>query len=340
MQLEKMKKNTIQIVCIIVLFSQNVHAQFARFSKVSKEDYKEAELRKKNNVSKVTTIIYLDSISYAEDENGKIDSVKEFDINGDMIKNYSKMDDKDSLYLRSKFEYDSFHRITKIIFFEENEIIQDSFIATFKDSVIYSEERFESFTSSDYCLQQFKDGSLIYEVIKKKGVTIDSSHYINNELGQHIKMEDYSRGRLNLTIEYENLTERDYIERIYEVNGTLRLKRYWKYDNDNNILERVEFNSKEVLTTWYSYKYDCNGNEIAGAVYDGPVRKLSFRDESKYESNKLKEVVNFNKENNISSRYIYHYDLNGLMVLEIYKPEDSGNVNNSEYRVFKIENRN
>jgi len=332
-------RTKIFIISIISFFIlNNINGQFARFSNVSKEEYEEAELRKKNNVSRITRIEYSGSISSIDNNNGQIDSVKEFDKNGDMVARYSKMDKRDSLYLTSRLEYDDYHRITKIISYSENGIKQDSLVAIFKDSIIQSEERFENFMNSDYCLQSFENGKLVYEVIKKNGITKDSSHWQINTLGQRIKMEDYTNGKLNLTIEYENLTDLDYIERIFEANGKLRLKRYWKYDNQGNLLERIKFNSKEEVTTWYSYKYDCNGNNISAAVFDDVHKKLSFRDEKIYENNKLKEVIFFNSENIATSRVNYFYDSNDMLFLEISKSENK-EISETDFTVYKIEYR-
>lgn len=328
--IHKEMKKIIQILIIVTLISNNISAQFARFSDVSKEKYAEAELRKKNNVSRITRIEYSGSIS-SIDKQGQIKSVKEFDKNGDMVARYSKMNKGDSLYLRSRLEYDDSHRVTKIISYSENGIKQDSLVATFKDSTIQSEERFVNFTNSDYCLQSFQNGKLVYELSKKNGITKDSSHWQINTLGQRIKMEDYTNGKLNLIIEYENLTNLDYIERIFEANGKLRLKRYWKYDDQGNLLERIKYNSKEEVRTWYSYKYDCNGNNISAAVFDDVYKKLSFRDEKIYENNKLKEVIFFNSENIATRRINYFYDSNDMLFLEISE---------TDFTVYKIEYSN
>lgn len=333
-------KKIILIISVLILVPLHHNAQLARFSVVSKLKILEAEIRKKNKVSKITNIVYPDSTSYLENKNGDIENIREYDLNGDMIKWYEKTEDKQSLYLSARYEYDESHRPIKIILLEENDEFQDSLIATYKDGLIYKEERFQNYVSSDYVLQQYENGKLLYEIEKKNEITMDSSHFFYNELGQQSLKENYFKGKLNYTIEYEYLTQKDYIERIYEINGSLRLKRYWKYDNFGHLLDRVEFNSDEKITTWYAYQYDSNGNVIMDGVFKGPQKKLSFKSEYLYEKNQLKQIILFDDGNIISGKYFYKYYKNGLEKLEIYHPGDTEKSSKSEYRFSKIEYRN
>jgi hypothetical protein len=287
-------------------------------SGTSAEEQVIAEKRKSLKIIKATTKEYSDSLSYISDTNYKVQSIKEFNKNGDLVTVYSSKKDS-SIYLSAEYEYNNQHQRLICQHYYEDGQKGGFYEAIMSDSLIIGERRYPSVMSIDSSYFAFEtDGLRDYDITYKDGETKDSTVY-TNESGKRVLTKKYYKGKLEYFITFEYLTNDDYIERIFERDSTLRLKRYWKYGKDEKLLDRVEFNKDENITTWYSYTYDCHENEIESGVYKSMDKRLSFRSEKEYQKSNVTLVKHYNEENKLTSISEYFYDENGMNTLWISK---------------------
>ncbi len=328
-----MKKTALLI--IMLLISNLSFSQMMKLSETSVKAYEDAEKRKLSRVKKITTKKFKDSLSYLNNINFEIKKIEEYDANGDVEKRYS-ISKKGQVYLSAEYKHDDRHRMISFIEYHEDGGTGMRFKALFEDSILIAEKRYVNYQSHDssYCAYN-KKGNPTIEVKYQDGLPKDIDIWINDDEGNPKLSKSYSFRRLNKFrfikiwqlndfVEYEYLSNTDYIERIYESDSTFRMKRYWKYDNQNNLLDRIEYFGKEEISTWYSYKYDCNGNELNSAVYESYDKKLSFRSENIYKNDMLQESRNYNEKNELTSIERYFYDENGINHLWVFNTIEDG----------------
>jgi len=303
-------KRTIFIL-ILTIISNSLFCQIVRMSGTTLEEIENSEQRKSLGILKITTKEFCDSLSYNADINYKIQSVKEFNKNGDLIRVYSSKKDS-SIYLSGEYQYDDQHRRLTCQQYYESGKKGGTYNAIIKDSLIVGEKRNPSVMSIDSSYFSFySNGERVLDITYKNGAVKDSTFY-TIENGKRVLAKKFYKGKLEYFIRYEYLTDEDYIERIFEKDTTLRLKRYWKYDSKSNLLDRVEYNKNEEITTWYSNVYNDEGLEIEGGVFKTAEKILSFRIEKIYKNSNLIMVSHFNEENELTSKSEYYYDSNGL----------------------------
>jgi hypothetical protein len=331
------------IFLLIISINSNISfSQLAKLSETTVNEYKEAEKRKFNRVKKITTKEFQDSLSYLNNFDYKILNIEEYDLNGDLSKFYCFSDDGE-IYLCTVYKHDEKHRMISYTDYLFNGQICGHFEAIFEDSFLTVEKRY---SQTDYCDSIFctynKKGNPKSQIMFQNGFPKDIQIWINDNKGNPKISKSYSLKVLgNLSfgelwqlehyIEYEYLSNMDYVERIYESDSTLRMKRYNKFDNHNNITDVIEFVGEEELITWYSYDYDEYGNEIKSAVYNSLDKKLDFKTENKYENGLLKEVYDYDKENKLVGIIRNYYNENGINILHVYNELENG-----KYRVGNI----
>lgn len=96
-------------------------------------------------------------------------------------------------------------------------------------------------------------------------------------------------------------------ETEYFSNGTIKLKKSYKYNSDKNKTEETEYDGKTKNTIKTIFSYNSNGYKISEVVYDGNgkfLRKSIFL----YDKNGIRtERKTFDKNNKLISvkKYIY-----------------------------------
>lgn len=91
---------------------------------------------------------------------------------------------------------------------------------------------------------------------------------------------------------YEEFTKdgKTVTEIKYDINGTVRRKRAYKYDALGNVCEELEYDQKKAKTVKKTFKYDASGNEIEITTTDEDGDEIEKRVLT-YDKNGLKKTA-------------------------------------------------
>lgn len=154
---------------------------------------------------------------------------------------------------------------------------------------------------------------------------------INNEDGDSTIIEYDLEGKLAKVSVYEesqlwsyDLYEYNNLNQIikiqtFDYEGETRNWITYNYDSDGNIKEKTEYNSYDVIDSYYTYLYDSDGNiiekkyylaNISGIVYSTPYEEWTYTYDKKNQIFKYVILPSFNETNinNIVKANLTEYD--------------------------------
>lgn len=267
-----------QFSCYLIFFliSNLVVSQHYAFIPETKYGLKQAAIRKNKKIRSIEGLSFKDTISYDDINNAKKLYKTVYNTSGKRIEKYSRKRKGLGLYLSTRFEYNNKGQLIAMFDLAETGEVIHKHLAKYKDSILILSESFMNSSGPwfDYSKKVYDSiGQPVYKIERENGKTIDSVFYHKNKLGKVITEEHFDEGELAYKIQYELLNEYDYIERIYEPDLSLRLKRYWKFSPKGIEIERVQYNSEESIKVIYKKEFNCEG-KISSNLSLGPEFKI------------------------------------------------------------------
>ncbi|MBQ5647693.1 MAG: hypothetical protein IIV16_01055, partial [Alistipes sp.] len=124
-------------------------------------------------------------------------------------------------------------------------------------------------------------------------------------------------GPLYGNVESVTFIEYNLAEKFGEIiKDGIGYKEVYKFNQQGDVIEEVDYNSDGSLRWKHLYKYDSKGNMIEEASYRGDG-SLERKDLYKYDSkgNKI-EWAYYNCDGSLREKYLYKYDSKGNMIEE------------------------
>ncbi|OFY62512.1 MAG: hypothetical protein A3H98_13175 [Bacteroidetes bacterium RIFCSPLOWO2_02_FULL_36_8] len=248
----------------------------------SSEEGKEREMAFKNHIKKITefkTILNLGGIWLKE----QVHREKFFDKNGFKFKEITHYDDG-SIENIISLQYD---KNGNLIF--RKAVNPDS-------SVSYSDKRvFDEHNNKIEYYFYNPDSTLLY----RKPAVYDKE-------GKMIESRMYHDGEWKATYKYKYQDARMTENNIYDSTGNFKHKWLYVYDNRNNLIEEVQYNSQNYISYQNKYEYTKDNFLIKETNYVGEEVQRSFS--YKYNGKNLMEIKNEYVYGRLNSKFRYEYD--------------------------------
>ena len=137
------------------------------------------------------------------------------------------------------------------------------------------------------------------------------------------KMGNYPKNQFNIAYKYDN--NNNLIEKVeYNDKRKLTSKEEYKYNTTNKLVEIREYNSLNQCEGYDTYKYDRNGNKIESKYYNFFSRKFTYIHAYQYndKGDVTREISNnLAKNESYSSDMSYEYDINENWTKKVSKAQ-------------------
>ncbi len=181
---------------------------------------------------------------------------------------------------------------------KREEIITDSLIAIFAESGVHYNTTLFSYDSSDRLIEQATynwQGFLVDKTTTtydKNGNLLETIYYGEEEVVES-RMQYFYDNRGN---------EISFISK--DTDGAIQYKTRSKYDNKNRVLEYIFYSEEEKYDYKFVYAYNAADDDYKEKLYYNSDAKLESRERYNYnEAGNVKELLNFDADNNLESRY-------------------------------------
>ena len=119
---------------------------------------------------------------------------------------------------------------------------------------------------------------------------------------------EFSEKSERLTFENKYNRSGNLASTIYFSNGHIHSKSIFKYDENENLIEEIHYNSLGQVKSKWIYLYNEIGNKIEGKAYDSENHLVSKRTYLSDENENIIEESTFNSKGILEEKSTYQYD--------------------------------
>ena len=300
------------------VFGRGQHYHFTPEGEYQKKQSKE---RKRKGIRVEERYLFQDYKSCRDVTKGEKLFRSEYNSDGKLIAEYRKKWKENGLYKSSEYQYNDQGQLITIIDLDESGRIDVKHKGYYKDTLLILTESFEKKADSwNKYYKRFYNihGKVDYKLDSKSISGIDSVKYHYNINKKLYLEEHFNNEELEYKITYERLNKFDYIERIYEPDGALRLKRYWKFSEEGLEIERVQYKSDESIDYVFKKEVDCKGRVKANVTLDSDLQ-ISDGGKNYFKNDRIIKTDFISKNNEVYGVIEYLTNKKGYSHISIHK---------------------